>query len=74
MKVQNSLLVINNLCNKLKKQISILKKKILSQAFEGKLIPQDPNDEPASVLVEKIKKEKEQLIQHNPKRRKKNVK
>ena len=31
-------------------------------AMEGKLVPQDPNDEPASTLLNKIKKEKEQLI------------
>ena len=31
-------------------------------AMEGKLVPQDPNDEPASVLLERIKEEKERLI------------
>ena len=35
-----------------------LKKSVLKKAFEGKLVPQDPNDEPASVLLEKIKQKK----------------
>ena len=39
-----------------------LKKSILQEAIQGKLVPQDPNDEPASVLLEKIRKEKEQLV------------
>ncbi|XKU95158.1 restriction endonuclease subunit S [Lactobacillus acidophilus] len=39
-----------------------LKQSILQDAMEGKLVKQDPNDEPASVLLEKIKAEKEQLI------------
>ena len=39
-----------------------LKKSILQYAIEGKLVKQDPNDEPASVLLERIKAEKERLI------------
>ena len=39
-----------------------LKKSILQEAIEGRLVPQDPNDEPASTLLEKIRKEKEQLV------------
>ncbi|KAB1973058.1 restriction endonuclease subunit S [Lactobacillus crispatus] len=39
-----------------------LREKILDLAMRGKLVSQDPNDEPASVLLEKIKAEKEQLI------------
>ena len=38
--------------------INELKNSILKQAFKGKLVPQDPDDEPASVLLEKIKSQK----------------
>jgi type I restriction enzyme S subunit len=40
------------------KQAERLRRSILKKAFEGKLVPQDPNDEPASVLLERIKAEK----------------
>ena len=39
-----------------------LRQKILDLAIHGKLVPQDPNDEPASILLERIKAEKERLI------------
>ena len=40
-----------------------LKKSILQEAVQGKLVPQNPNDEPSSVLLERIRAEKERLIQ-----------
>lgn len=52
-----------------------LRQKILDLAIHGKLVPQDPNDEPASVLLERIKAEKERLIKEGKiKRSKKSVK
>lgn len=39
-----------------------LRQKILDLAIRGELVPQDPSDEPASVLLERIRAEKEQLI------------
>ena len=39
-----------------------LKNSILQEAIEGRLVPQDPNDEPASVLLDKIRKEKAKLV------------
>ena len=39
-----------------------LKKSILQEAIEGRLVPQDPNDEPASVLLERIREEKKRLV------------
>jgi type I restriction enzyme S subunit len=40
------------------KQAERLRMSILKRAFEGKLVPQDPDDEPAEKLLERIKKEK----------------
>ena len=52
-----------------------LRQKILDLAIHGKLVPQDPNDEPASVLLERIKAEKERLIKEGKiKRTKKSTK
>ena len=48
-----------------------LRQKILDLAIRGKLVPQDPNDEPASVLLERIKAEKERLIKEGKNKRSK---
>ena len=49
-----------------------LKNSILQMAVQGRLVPQDPNDEPASVLLERIRKEKEQLIKDGKIKKEKN--
>lgn len=54
--------VISNEKEQLTNLISSAKSKILDLAIRGKLVPQDPNDEPASVLLERIRAEKEELI------------
>ena len=49
--------------NKLNEELpERLKKSILQEAIEGRLVPQDPNDEPASALLAKIREEKKQLV------------
>ena len=49
-----------------------LKNSILQMAVQGKLVPQDPNDEPATVLLERIRAEKEQLIKEGKIKKEKN--
>ena len=51
-----------------------LRQKILDLAIHGKLVPQDPNDEPASVLLERIRAEKERLIKEGKIKRPKKTK
>lgn len=49
--------------NKLNEELpERLKKSILQEAIEGRLVPQDPNDEPASVLLNRIREEKKRLV------------
>ena len=50
-----------------------LKNSILQWAIQGKLVPQAPNDEPASVLLEKIRQEKERIIKEKKIKRDKNA-
>ena len=49
-----------------------LRKSILQQAIQGKLVPQDPNDEPASVLLERIREEKARLVKEKKIKKDKN--
>ena len=55
-KVQDKLEDLNNNLN------TLLKKSVLQEAIQGKLVPQDPYDEPASVLLQRIKEEKQRLV------------
>lgn len=48
------LLIVDNFCN----TIGQLEQSILAKAFRGELVPQDPSDEPASVLLERIQAER----------------
>lgn len=64
-KIQDLLTLVNKIQDNqgfLKDKIIATKSKILDLAIRGKLVPQDPNDEPASVLLERIRTEKEELI------------
>ena len=58
----NMIEIVKNGQEDISKLISITKSKILDLAIRGKLVPQDPNDEPASVLLDRIQSEKEELI------------
>lgn len=61
-KAQESTFGLNNEFSNQLSLVKQLRQAFLREAMQGKLVPQDPNDEPASVLLEKIKAEKEQLI------------
>lgn len=75
--VKSFLSIINEneqLKNELKIQLDLLinlRQQILQDAVQGKLVPQDPDDEPASVLLDKIRAEKEQLIREKKIRKEK---
>ena len=69
LRISNTLKSAINLIDSISKNKEILstsisntKSKILDLAIRGKIVPQDPNDEPASVLLERIRAEKEELI------------
>ena len=55
-------------------KVTALRQSILKNAFSGQLIAQDPNDEPASVLLERIRAEREQLTTKQPRNNKNNKK
>ncbi len=60
-KIENAFSIVEDLNKIIRQNIDKaeqLKQSILKKAFEGRLVPQDPNDEPASVLLEKIKAER----------------
>ena len=63
--VDNNKIILYNL-------IKQTKAKVLDLAIKGKLVPQDPNDEPADKLLEKIREEKEKLIKEGKLKRDKN--
>jgi len=54
--------------NKSESQVNLLDRSILAKAFRGELVEQDPNDEPASVLLERIRAEREQQTQGKAKK------
>ena len=63
--LSNSLKILNNhmeQSNSLESMLQIFEQAILSKAFRGELVPQDPNDEPASILLERIRQEKARAV------------
>ena len=74
-KISEIMSVIDNLesdKNDILSAIQLTRSKILDLAIRGKLVPQDPNDEPASVLLERIRNEKEDLVKQGKIKRDKN--
>jgi len=73
-KFESNFIVVKKSINEITFNLENLKAMILSNAFKGKLVPQDTNDEPAEILLQKIKQEKEQLkLKEKKPRRKKNA-
>lgn len=73
--IESAFAVIDDIeCNKvdLHSVVAVAKAKVLSLAIQGKLVSQDPNDEPASVLLERIQTERETLIKTGKIKRNKN--
>ncbi|GJD22800.1 restriction modification system DNA specificity subunit [Rivularia sp. IAM M-261] len=64
---------LNNQVNDIENTLNQLDQSILAQAFRGTLVPQDPNDEPASVLLERIRAEREKNTGATSKRSKKSA-
>ena len=62
--------LIEEQCKAQKKMLHQLRQSIVKKAFSGELVPQDPNDEPASILLERIKTEKKNQNYQNKKSRK----
>ena len=58
---------------KAKAYVDKLTQSILAKAFRGELVPQDPNDEPASVLLERIRAEKDRTMKHKTTSKKQGV-
>jgi type I restriction enzyme, S subunit len=52
--------LLQNICMESKEELNQLDRSILAKAFRGELVPQDPNDEPAGVLLDRIRAEREQ--------------
>ena len=69
--VDNYISSLNNANDDILELIQITKAKILGLAIQGKLVPQNPDDEPASILLERIRKEKEELIKEGKLKREK---
>ena len=65
---------LTNPFNNALRTLAMLKSSVLKQAFEGKLVPQNPNDEPAEILLQKIQRERQLIPNTGSKRGKKNVK
>ncbi|QOV24617.1 restriction endonuclease subunit S [Anabaenopsis elenkinii CCIBt3563] len=69
-KIQTLFKIIDNIEKQHKQaaeKLETLNQSILAKAFRGELVPQDPNDEPASLLLERIKSEQEKLTPSKPK-------